>query len=465
VTGAADRDPLASDPLDRDPVHRKLLRLDLAALEDRELALVAAIAVVALALLGWMLLTVLEPPPPRQVAFASGAPGGAYQQFADRYARAFAGHGITLHNRATQGSVENLQLLRDPASGVAAALVQGGLVDEQQAPELESLASVAYEPIWVLMKPGHKVSRLSDLLGQRVAIGPEGSGSRRVALQLFAANGIDERNTRLLPTGGLPALEQLADGSLDAVFTILAVGAPLLLDARRMGFVPLSFDQRDAYLRRFQWLSPVTLPRGGLDLAADLPRSDVHLLAVTANLVVRKDLHPAISYLLLDVASDLHRNGSLLTQRATFPAEFGLDLPQSAESKRFFKTGRPFLQRYLPFWMANVIERLLVSIVPVLVIALPLMRALPAFAQWRQTSRILRLYDRIHAYEASALIHTEPPGSVRARLDAFEADLAKLRLPTSRLVDYYNVKAHLEMLRQRAAGASANQAGGTHPPA
>jgi len=439
-------------PVDQRSVWQLLRAGEFVLLSDRQLTRVALVLVLVLAGLFWALLQVLEPPPPRRVSITTGGPSGAYHAFAQRYAEAFRREGITLELRPSAGSVENLARLADPAAGVAIGLVQSGLGDPQRQPGLLSLASVAHEPVWLLHRPRPGVPAPDSpiaLAGGVIAVGPEGSGTRVVALRLLEAHGLAVPPQRLSPLSGSEAVQALIEGRVDALFLVAAVDAPSVMQALEAGLVPVSFARADALVRRMPWLSKVTLPRGVISLARDLPAEDVSLVAVAANLVVRDDLHPAITYLLMDVATQVHRPPTLLSAPGEFPSERQLDFAHSAQSQRYFRSGRPFLQRYLPFWVASLLERLALTLMPALAIVLPLARWLPGLLGWRAMSRILKLYHEIEQLDARGELDPQRRASALAHLDRVEGLLRGANLGARRHMEKYHLKAHLEMLRAR----------------
>jgi TRAP transporter TAXI family solute receptor len=418
---------------------------DFELLTGRELWWVSLAVVAALASALWLLFSTLEPPPPKTVRITTGSPTGAYFAYGQKYAEHFKKHGITLEVMTSRGSVENLARLVDPAAGVMVGLLQSGVGDAAAHPQLDGLASVAYEPIWVLHKPRTAAERLTSLLplrGKRVAIGAEGSGTRAAALKLLKAGGADDSNTTLLPLGGSAAVQALNTGQVDAVFLVAAADAPVVLEALDAGLEPISLDTADAYVRLMPWLQRIVLPRGVVNLQRNLPRQDVVMVASTATLVVHRDLHPAIAYLLMDAASQVHRAPALTNAQHEFPNERSMGFEQSAESQRFFKTGRPFLQRYLPFWLANLLERLAVSLLPALAVGVPLVRLLPRWLAWRERSALLRLYHQAELLQAQGRLGEADITRLAVALDA-------LPLSVGNYVDAHNMRSHLEAMRSR----------------
>jgi len=75
------------------------------------------------------------------------------------------------------------------------------------------------------------------------------------------------------------------------------------------------------------------------------------------------------------------------------------DLPLSKEARQFYKSGDPFLQRYLPFWLAVLSGRLLMLLIPVVGMAYPLLRLAPTACGWGMRRRILRLYGELKIIE------------------------------------------------------------------
>ena len=437
---------------------QKLTHGEFLLLTGRELMQLVLIALVVLAALLWVLFRYIEPPPPKLIRISTGSPTGAYTQYAKQYATALQKHGITLEVVTSAGSVENLKRLDDPAQKFDLAFVQGGVSSADQHPALESLASVAYEPIWIFFnkksfKNGSPPKRLPDLKGHSIGIDAEGSGVRAAATELLKMNQITAQEARLLPIGGMAAVDAVLAGTLDVAVVVAAVDSPAVQKALSEDLGVMNFENADAYVRLLPWVAKVTLPKGVANLARDLPADDVTLIAATANLVARGDLHRAIMFLVLDIASTVHKKPAAVNALTEFPSERNLDYNQSEESKRFFKTGRPFLQQYLPFWLANLIERMLVTIVPILAIGIPLIRLVPAFLNWRERSELTQLYDEVMALEHKHYGSADEKSTSLARLIQIDQILPTLNLGANHHVDVYNLKSHLELVRARLAAA------------
>jgi TRAP transporter TAXI family solute receptor len=447
----------------------RLKELDLDALSDRELLVVVLVGLVLLAGLLWIGFSLLDPPPPRALVISAGRRGGGYFAAGQRYRELFARNGITLEVRESSGSVENLERLLDPRSGVNIALVQSGTFSSENGavPSVESLASLYYEPVLVFHHLPGPVTRLSQLRGKRIAVGDPGSGTLATAEQLLLANGVDRENAALRTVSSDEGIRLLERGELDAVFVIAQAESPVVQEAFKAGLPMVDFEQSDAYVRRFPWLSKLTLPRGSVNLGTDYPPSDVHLLAPTANLLVRADLNPALAYLLLEIAAEVHAQPGLFQRAGEFPAPAAPGFSASAQAQRYFQSGKPLFQRYLPFWVANRLERTLVVIIPFLVVLVPALRIGPALLRWRKKARVNRLYGELKEIEAR---FPEPlaahlVGPFASALSALEKRAQALRLPLQYGSDQYQLRAHIALLRQRLSpnGTAAASSVGTQP--
>jgi TRAP transporter TAXI family solute receptor len=407
-----------------------------------------ALAILAAAF--WIAFQFVEPAPPKRLVMSGGAEGGAYDSYAAQYRDKLAADGVQLELRRSAGSVENLKRLMDGGSGVSIAFVQGGVAKPGDDDELMSLAGLYYEPLWVFYRGGAELDHVSRLRGRRIAIGPEGSGTRPLALQVLALAGIGPGNTTLLDFDANRSAQALARGEIDAAMMVADSGsatvARLLHDK---GVRLMSFAQAEALSRHLSFLSHVVLPEGGIDFAANLPARDVHLVAPTANLVVRDDIHPALITLLMQAATEIHGGAGLLRKAGEFPSAKGVDFAMSVDAERYLKSGPPFLQRHLPFWLAVFIDRMVVMLVPVLAILIPLVRFTPAVYAWRIKSRIYRWYGKLKVLEIDVQ-SAKSASEVRAlieRLDAIEHSVSRIPTPLAFSEYLYNLRSHIDLVR------------------
>jgi len=386
---------------------------------------------------------------------ATGVPGGTYQRYGEQYRRYLAKYGVTLELRPTGGAAENFALLRD--GKVHVALVQGGVAEPPPAdggePPLVSLGALYYEAVWVFQRSDKPpTDRLAGLAGRSIAVGVEGSGTRLLALQLLADSGVDANNARLLPIGGPDVFKALDAGEIDAVFQVAGVEAPILADLmRRRDLTLVSLVHAPAYAKRMGHLTALTVPRGVVDIAADLPPRDIATVAVTANLLARNDVHPALMYLLLETATVVNGGHVRLAEAGTFPNARAQDVPIAEEAVRFYKSGKPFLQRYLPYWAAIFVDRALILLIPLLGVLIPAIKLLPVLYGYRLKARIVRWYAQIEAVEAElagAPDRAKVDGCL-ARLDAIETEIGAAHLPKWFADQVYLLRAAIDLARER----------------
>lgn len=416
----------------------------------RELLVVVVPAVLVVAGAFWVAAQFIRPAPPDSVVMSTGAPHGAYEMYAAHYKSILARHGVTIVERPSAGAVQNLERLADPNEPVDFAFVQGGLGVGAEKDGLVSLGSFYYEPVWVFYRGREPLERLGQLRGKRVAIGAEGSGTRKLALGLLGASGIDAKNATLLPDGGLAAVAALGKGEADAIFLVGPVKSAAIWSALfAPGFRLMSFAQAEAYVRQFPFLSKLLLPEGAIDVARAIPPADTTLVAPMSTIVAREDLHPAVIDLLLSAAAEVHGGPEVFQRAGEFPNPKQVDFPLSREAERHYKSGTRFLHRYLPFWLATLIERTLVLVVPIVAVLIPVLRIAPAVYGWRMRSRIYRHYGDLGALERDvdeAHSGAEAPEWLK-RLDAIEAEVEHLRTPLAFANQLYILREHIGLVR------------------
>lgn len=396
----------------------------------------------------------IKPAPPQKLVIAAAQDEGGFNYFARRYRDILARHGITLEIRATHGSLNSLALLEGDAPEADVAFIQSGsAAGGAKAPRVVSLGGLAHIPLWVFYR-GEPIEDLRQLRGKRIAVGTRESGTRALSLTLLKANGVEKAPTELVALERDESLAQLKQGKLDAVFLVAAAEAPFVRKLlAEPGIRLLSFTRGEAYARRFPYLARITLPRGVLSLEADLPEQDVVLIAPTASLVARDTLHPALAYLLLSAASEVHGDSGLLERAGEFPIPLEGELPLSEEARRYYKGGAPLLQRYLPFWAANLVDRLWFMLVPIIAVVVPLGRAVPAMVRWRLHSRIVGWYAKLKEIEVQ--LEEKPDRAtlegMLSRLDEAELAVNRIPMPLAYAENLYYFREHIDIVRRRVA--------------
>jgi TRAP-type uncharacterized transport system substrate-binding protein len=421
---------------------------------NRDLLIITVPAVLLVVLAFALTLFFMRPAPPRQIVMSTGAGDGSYHADAILYRDLLARDGVTLRLWPSSGAMQNLERLADPSVQVDVALVQGGLITSREAVTgLAMLGSTYYEPLWVFYRGKEEIHDPRELRGKMIAVGQRGSGTGVLATTLLRSNGAAEPPTTLLEVGGRTAANLLLAGSIDAAFVMAGPESPLIGELiRASGLRVLSFERAEAYTRRYFYLTRLTIPMGALDLEHNIPDRDVVLLATTANLVVRQDLHPALAYLLLNAATELHGRPTLFSHRRQFPAPADSELPLSPEAERFYRSGPPFLQRYLPYWAANLVDRLFVLLLPAVAVLFPVMRLLPGVYSWRVRSRIYRWYGRLKEMELEL---EEPPDreqleAMLRRLDQMDEAVSQIDPPLAFSENLYIFRQHIDLVRERA---------------
>jgi len=429
--------------------------------------------VVTAALVGIVVLAVvnhfIEPAPPKTVIMTTGMEGGSYAVYAEWYRQILGREKVRLELLPSSGSVENLRRLRDPSFNVDVGFVQGGTSSRTEAPNLLSLGALFYTPLWVFYRSAETYDDLSRLKGKKINIGPEGSGVRKFAIDLLEASKAAAAPTALLDLTNPAGAKELVEGKIDAVMIFGTPDSPTVQELlRKEGIKLLSFSQAEAYTRLFPALSQVILPAGLLDLARKKPPADMHLLAITTNLVARDTLHPALVYLLLEAASEVHSGGGWVHKAGEFPSPKAQDFPLSDRAERFYKSGRPLLFDYLPFWVATFVDRLVLLLVPTAAILIPLIRIMPWFYSWRNRRKFFYWYGELKnlEMEVQERPQAERIADYQTRLERIEAAVNDVQVPLAFFHEAYNLKQHVDLVRGKlmrvnelAAASTARAAG------
>jgi TRAP-type uncharacterized transport system substrate-binding protein len=428
----------------------------------RHLALFSIALFVFTALLIWLVFAIFQPTPPRSVTMAADPEGSFNARVAHRYQELLAHEGIELKLVPSKGAVESASLLRDPKSHVSIAIIPSGITSEQKSPELISLGTLYYEPLWGFTR-GQAFRGHEQLTGMRISIGPEGSASRALAQEFLARVGIINDKTATLLS--LPAQEtaaKLESGEIDAAALVNAWETPVVQELLNAKNVTLDTVPRaDAFVALYPFLQKLTLPAGVANMRDNRPPNDVVLLATKASLVVRSDLHPAIQYRLLEAASKIHSAPGLFHAAGQFPAPETFDLPLGKHARQFYKTGPPFLQRHLPFWLAVLVEQLLVLLIPVLGVVYPLVRFSPALYGWFQDHRIYKLYSELMQLE-DEMTSSPATNDFIERLDQLEQRASRLSLPMSYQPRLYALRLYIGVFRQKLEKQSAQEMSAPH---
>ena len=417
--------------------------------------LAVGIAFLILVAILFATLWVLVPPPPRSIELATGFPTGLYQKFGEKLQAELAREGVSLKLRTTGGTSDNLALLSNPDSGVDFAMVQGGVADLSKHPNFVSIAGVFYEPVWVWYRESSfpnesgRLGLLSQLKGKRISIGNEGSGTLSLASQLLEASGLTLGDVRAEKLKPLDALEKFKKGELDAVFLVSAAEAPLVKSFYETpGIRLMSFEQAEAYVHLFPFLSKVTVPRGVVSIGYDLPKQDIQVLAATATLVGKQDVSPALVTLLLGATYDILKTYSYLQKPGEFPSGTGLDFPLHVDAEIYLKDGPSLLHRYLPFWTAVWIGRFAKIVIPLLVILIPLFTYIPAAKNLLLRLKLSQVYDELKVIERNASNPALKEKNFKD-LEDIERRVGNIKVSMLDAKELYDLKGHVGEVRGR----------------
>jgi|SRR5450830_336700 len=433
----------------------------------RDLLASAGPTVLAIAAICVAAYLIVDPAPPRKVVLGTGQDNSAYDVFGKKYAAALKAEKIAVTLQPSHGSRENLRLLKE--GKVDIAFMQSGTTDEAAVERegLVSLGSLFIEPVWLFLReqPGKApLAQLTQLRGMKINIGAKGSGAPRLFRQILDVNGVAPTELQVSQLDNTPATVELLEGRVDGMVFAAAPDDPLIqMLLQTPGIYLFDFTQAEAYTRRLPFLTHVTLPRGIVDLGRDIPARDYHLIAPTATLVAREDLHPALIELFVQAAAKIHGGAGWFSQQGQFPSARYTEMPVAEEAAKFYKDGAPFLQRYMSFWLANFLDRMWVLVVALGALILPLSKVVPPLYVWRIRSRIYRWYGQLRSVEqALEEVRKDAPPAHRldvgkeqlARLNDIEDCVNQISVPLSFADDLYGLRSHIQFVRQRILGQS-----------
>ena len=390
--------------------------------------------------------------PPRTITLTSGPPGSGFWQTATNYQAILKAKGVTLKILTSEGSEQNLERLENPAGGAEIGMVQGGVTNGAISNRLVSLGSLSFQPMMIFYRSAAPLQLLSQLKGKRLFIGPPGSGDRALALTLLKLNGVSN-NAVFVDLDAAAAAKALAGGALDAIFLMGdSASGDVMRELLHSPDVHL-FDvtQADGYVRRITYLSKLEMPKGSIDFGKDFPDHDIALIGPTVELVARAGLHPALSDLVLEAAQQVHGKAGLFRHAGEFPAPVEHDIPLSADALRFYKSGKGFFYRHLPFWLASLLNRVLLAFVPMVVVLVPGLRLIPAIYRWRIQMLIFHWYRSLLALEREVQTPQSQarPGEYLARLDQIEGAVNNMKVPASFADQFYGLRGHIGFVRER----------------
>ena len=415
---------------------------------------------------------VLDPTPPRRVVLATGPENSAYAAFGAAYQAELKRFGITVELRPSMGALQNRRWLRDPKEKVDLAFVQGGSSESSRMTEEErdnmielvSLGTVTYDPVWIFYREesAKKLNKeavlgaIPQMRGWSVNVGGRGSGTPGLVSKILFANGLDRDDVKRSNLDETAAVMALLEGKLDAAVLVSAPESPMVqMLLQTPGLKLYEFAQAESYARRYPFMRPVSLPRGVVDIARDVPPHDVPLVATSTALLAREDTHPALVQLFVQAASRIHSGPGWIARASTFPNAQPGEFPLAKDAARYYQSGPPLLQRYLPFWLANLIDRMWVALFSIIAVLIPLSRLLPPLYEFRIRSRIFRWYRNLRQIESDHELGEKTGPELLSALDKLEARVSAIAVPLSYTDEVYTLRTHIDLVRERLHKAPA----------
>ncbi len=394
----------------------------------------------------------IDPAPPNHLTISIGDDQGDIQAFVKQYQRILRADGVTLEVKTSPGPFENLRRLEDDNSGVSAAFVQDGLGSETKQPNVESLGSLYYEPIWVFYRSKNEFTYFSQLIGEKIAVGKLGHGTQVLAERLLTMSGLDPSEAQLINMNSTESAMALKKGTIDAAIFMLPADSPIIHDlAIQKDLKLMDVSQAEAISRRDAAFRHLILPRGALDLESNVPSKDINLVSSTTTLLVRDDLHPALAYLLLKAATEVHGPPGILEKHGEFPSGKDDTFSLSKDAVQFYKTGGSFWQRYLPYWLAAWFDRFLFLVIPLLAFVLPLVRTIPKMYHWRLRTKIYQRYGELKFLETEmkADATKAEQENYLHQVNLIEERVNKMKMPQNFSEYVYSLKGHIQLVRDR----------------
>jgi uncharacterized protein len=393
----------------------------------------------------------VDPLPPRQLAIAAGAAGSGYDNVARQYARILAHHGVELEVRNAAGAVENLDLLRDAASGVRVALTTFGITQPSDANTLYSLGGIFDAAIFIFYRNAEPITQFVQFRGKRLSIGMPGTALRALMSEVLRATDALNASTHLVDLDSTETVDALIAGEIDvAIFPSQLEGSLLQRALAAPGIRLMSVAQAEAIAKTVPGLKHVVLWRGLISLASDIPDSDIDLLASRNRLLVRKDLHPALQYLLLEAMREVHWAEGPFNRLGEFPAEQPNDLPLSPTAEAFYRSGPTFWQRYTSFWLTSLLNRIVFFVIPVVAALIPVIGFAPRFYRWLRVRRINQLHRALGNVERELAQSEDRSRFVeyQTRIAEIESAVRTLKVARPFEVDLQRLRIHLRMVQE-----------------
>jgi len=402
------------------------------------------------------LIVYLDPFPSKKVNIATSAQASDWYIFAETTAALMKERGLNISVETSEGAIDNVNKLNSNEEGVNAAFTYGGALDKGQLGSIYSLGSVSYEPVWIFYRKDKigKITNIKDFAKFRVDLGPIQSGSYALAKKLFELYKLDVRDDRHFKSHSYSQMiTNFTLGNSEAVVIVASYLDPMVQQLlREPGISLFSFDNAKAYEKRVSYLEAVSLPAGSIDLFNTIPKEDTELIATTASLVVRRDMHPDIQLALLMASKDAIRNSPYIffAKRNEFPAYVDPLIPISPVAQHFYDYGPPHASRFLPYWLAGLVDRAWILLLTTLALFYPLSKLNLHLRKFR-----FMVKERPHYVELLSMdeqlchekLSDEKKKELLMRLDHINKKAIEAGVPVGDEADYFEFLNSIFLLR------------------
>ncbi|SMC30755.1 TAXI family TRAP transporter solute-binding subunit [Polynucleobacter kasalickyi] len=393
------------------------------------------------------------PTPPKKIIIATGGEKGAYYAMGQEIKRRLADSGITVEVRKTQGSVENLELLNDPTSGVDIAIVQSGISNAKERPNLESLTGLFYEPVWVAFQPKAfpkgTPSSIAEIKDKRIGIALVGSGTRKITDQIFELNGVSTKSPNFFAADPESLFNKLQAHELDVAIFVYKAEAPFIGKVFKDHDIKfMSFGEAYGYLQAMPSLTVINIPRSVLDIPTDTPEKEIRVISPVAELVINERFHPAITTLLMNEMNDVINDPTIVAVENTFPNVNHLSFKVNEDAEEYVKNGLSIVDQYLPFWVAVWFDRLIRVVLPLLAVLLPLYNFLPGVFEYFEKQKKARIYIELRHLEKE-LSENGEKDFIITRLNLIENKVIQSKFEAEEIFD---MRSHIDLVREKLTG-------------
>ncbi len=399
------------------------------------------------------LVYIVRPLPPKTLTIATGQEHSTADVVGHQYREFFQKHGVHLQLVPSKGAEENLSLLLE--GKVDAAFAQGGLDLPEGARHLQSLGSVAYQPLWLF----HYQSENADpdlnrfLAGKRTSINIQGSSTRAMLEPVLKAHGVDLNASNLLAMSTHDSVAAFKDHKIDALFLVGAMASQNVQEvAQYPGVHIYNFGLATAYAKRFKYLDPVILSAGVFNLHPVVPNHDVQMIATTLDILTTDKMHPALQLLFMEATDDFERKRVNYFAPGKFPTYMDTRIPESDVARRFFKEGSPLLWGYAPYWVASLLDEVWFYLLAIGAVIVPLVGFVPSYRRNHAVLSMEQCYDELRAIEIEIIRAQDAAQAINPdlleQIDFLGDRARELWVPTGNRTAYYDLRAAINIVRE-----------------